>query len=314
MAAHHYYANLLSELDEASSTRGKIEHVHTCRKADFPCAVGDAKGILMKLETVFVEKPWGRTDLPSHFPTGGRKIGEVWFPPPPAGDDLLVKHIFTSEKLSVQVHPNDQQASQRGLLRGKEECWYVTAAEPDACLGIGLKQALSPDEVREAASSGEIERLMDWKPVKAGDFFYIPAGTIHAIGAGITLVEVQQNSDVTYRLYDYGRPRELHLDDAVAVAQASPYPLALHRYISGKRTEQLVDGPYFRLAYCHEEVCSIDGFGPTFLIPVNGTLHFEGTVTAPGECVATDDPLCWQAEPDASLLVARSAQPIGKPH
>ncbi len=268
----------------------------------------------MKLETVFVEKPWGRTDLPGHFSTGGRKIGEVWFPPPPDGEDLLVKHIFTSEKLSVQVHPNDAQASERGLPRGKEECWFVTGAEPGACLGIGLKQSLPPEEVREAASSGEIEALMDWKPVQAGDFFYIPAGTIHAIGAGITLVEVQQNSDVTYRLYDYGRPRELHLDDAVAVARATPYPPSLHQHVTGTHSQQLVEGPYFRLAFCHGEIRVPEGFGPTFLIPIGGALHLGDLAAAPGECVATDNPLCWRAEPGASLLVARSARPIGMPH
>jgi mannose-6-phosphate isomerase len=265
----------------------------------------------MKLDTVFVEKPWGRTDLPAHFATEGRKIGEVWFPPPPDGEDLLVKHIFTSEKLSVQVHPNDDQARARGLPRGKEECWYVTGAEPGGCLGIGLRESLSPEEVREAAASGAIEALMDWKPVAAGDFFYIPAGTVHAIGAGITLVEVQQNSDVTYRLYDYGRPRELHLDDAVTVAQAAPYPDTLYRHVTGTQTELLVEGPYFHLAFCKGEIPALAGFGPTFLIPISGLLRHGEMVAESGECVAADNPLFWQADPDASLLVARSAQDIG---
>ena len=176
---------------------------------------------MVKLQSHVVEKPWGRTDLPPTFEnTSTEPVGEVWFDAP-AGQDLplLVKYIFTSEKLSVQVHPNDEQAHARGLARGKNECWYILDAQEGSSLGLGLHSAVSADELRNAAVDGSIEHLMDWKPVAAGDFFYVPAGTIHAIGAGITLLEVQQNSDVTYRLYDYGRPRELHLDDGIAVAK-----------------------------------------------------------------------------------------------
>jgi mannose-6-phosphate isomerase len=179
----------------------------------------------MLLERHFVEKPWGRDDVPTPFGApADQRIGEVWYE---AADGsplpLLVKWLFTSEKLSIQVHPSDDQARARGLPSGKEECWYIVSAEPGAVLGMGTKQPLTSDELRAASLSGEIEALMDWKPVKAGDYFYIPAGTVHAIGAGITLVEVQQYADITYRLYDYGRPRELHLDDGVAVSKAAPY-------------------------------------------------------------------------------------------
>jgi mannose-6-phosphate isomerase len=178
----------------------------------------------VKLAKHMVEKPWGRNDIPAAFGAPvGKRIGEIWYDI--AGDPLpiLVKWLFTSEKLSVQVHPSDEQARQRDLPSGKEECWYIIDAVPGAVLGIGTKRKLSSDELRDASMSGEIEQLMDWKPVKAGDYFYIPAGTVHAIGAGITLVEVQQNADVTYRLYDYGRPRELHLADGIAVSRPAPY-------------------------------------------------------------------------------------------
>lgn len=172
-----------------------------------------------------VEKPWGRTDIPSHVAANdGSRIGEVWFSPEQGIDlPLLVKYIFTSEKLSVQAHPNDEQARQYGLAGGKSECWYVLDAAPDARLGIGLCQDLTAEELRAAALDGSIESLMEWKPVQPGSFYLIPAGTVHAIGGGVALVEIQQNNDVTYRLYDYGRPRELHLDQGVAVSVAEPY-------------------------------------------------------------------------------------------
>lgn len=201
----------------------------------------------MEMYRQFVEKPWGRIDLPIAFaaPVGVR-IGEVWYEAPNAAPlPLLVKWLFTSEKLSIQVHPSDFDAQARGLSSGKEECWYIVDAEPGAVLGIGTTRPLSEEALRAASLSGEIEHLLDWKPVQPGDYYYIPAGTVHAIGAGITLVEVQQYADITYRLFDYGRPRELHLDDGIAVASAAPY----HDSRSGNATGnmQLVNGPYFRL-------------------------------------------------------------------
>ena len=176
----------------------------------------------------------------------GQRIGEVWFT---NGADLplLVKYIFTSERLSIQVHPNDEQARARGLDQGKTECWYILDAEPKATLGLGLKREVSADELRRSALDGSIEELMDWRPVRPGDFFFVPAGTVHAIGAGISLLEFQQNADVTYRLYDYGRPRELHLDDGMAVSRARPYPEELAQHLSADEERTLVDGPQFTL-------------------------------------------------------------------
>lgn len=179
------------------------------------------------LTTKRVEKPWGRRDLAPYFedvPAASEKIGEIWFElRGPANPELMVKYLFTSERLSVQVHPDDASARARGHTRGKDEAWLVLAAEPGGTVGLGTVRPLDAEELRAAALDGSIEALLDWKPVKAGDFFYSPAGTVHAIGAGVTIIEVQQNVDLTYRLYDYGRPRELHLDDAVAVSEARPF-------------------------------------------------------------------------------------------
>jgi mannose-6-phosphate isomerase len=158
---------------------------------------------------------WGTTDLLPWFPVPDKKIGEVWFD---ADLPLLVKFVFTSDRLSVQVHPNDDFASAHEDSRGKTEMWYVMRADPGARIAIGFRESLSRDRLRESALSGEVEGLLNWLEVQAGDAFLIPAGTVHAIGGGIALCEIQQHSDITYRLYDYGRPRELHLEKAIQVA------------------------------------------------------------------------------------------------
>ncbi|RYY22799.1 MAG: phosphoheptose isomerase, partial [Sphingomonadales bacterium] len=170
--------------------------------------------MLTRLETIVVEKPWGRTDIPDAFGDfGGRRIGEIWFSHP-AGEaaPIMVKFLFTSERLSIQVHPDDEAARAAGFPRGKEECWLILDAEPGAELGVGLNTETTREALRNAALDGTIVDMIDWRPSKANDFVYNRAGTIHAIGGGLTVVEVQQNVDCTYRLYDYGRPRELHLD------------------------------------------------------------------------------------------------------
>ncbi len=169
----------------------------------------------VRLPTRFLEKVWGTSDLLPWFPVAGKKIGEVWFE---ADLPLLVKFVFTSERLSVQVHPNDDFAAAQEHSRGKTEMWYVMRADPGARIAIGFRESISRERLRESAISGEIERLLNWFEVQAGDAFLLPAGTVHAIGGGLALCEVQQHSDITYRLYDYGRPRELHLDKAVQVA------------------------------------------------------------------------------------------------
>lgn len=168
-----------------------------------------------RLPTRFLEKVWGTTDLLPWYPVAGQKIGEIWFE---ADLPLLVKFVFTSDRLSVQVHPDDEYARAHENSRGKTEMWYVMRADPGARLAIGFRETVTRERLREAALSGGIEDLLNWIDVQAGDAFFIPAGTVHAIGGGLALCEVQQHSDVTYRLYDYGRPRELHLDKAVDVS------------------------------------------------------------------------------------------------
>lgn len=168
-----------------------------------------------RLPTRFLEKVWGTPDLLPWFPVSDKKIGEVWFE---ADLPLLVKFVFTSDRLSVQVHPNDGFARSHEDSLGKTEMWYVMRADPGARIAIGFRESIGKERLREAAISGEIEQLLNWLDVQAGDAFLIPAGTVHAIGGGIALCEIQQLSDVTYRLYDYGRPRELHLDKAIQVA------------------------------------------------------------------------------------------------
>lgn len=174
-----------------------------------------------------VQRVWGRLDLPGWAQgpfSAGNPIGEIWFEDGTACDaELLVKYLFTSDRLSIQVHPADETAQALGYPRGKDEAWFVLEAKPGAVIGLGLREPVSRDTLRGAALDGSIEALIDWRPVHAGDFFYSPAGTVHAIGAGLSIVEIQQNLDLTYRLYDYGRPRELHLDAGVAVADPGPW-------------------------------------------------------------------------------------------
>jgi mannose-6-phosphate isomerase len=175
-----------------------------------------------RLGTSAREKVWGSTRLSPWFPDSQAKIGEVWFentPPLP----ILVKLIFTEEALSVQVHPGDDYAREHHQSAGKTEMWHILRADPGARIAIGLREPLTKERLREVSLSGEIEHLLNWVAVRPGDTFHIPAGTIHAIGGGLALCEIQQNSDVTYRLYDYGRPRELHLDAGLQVSRREPW-------------------------------------------------------------------------------------------
>lgn len=236
----------------------------------------------MKLHRRYIEKPWGRTRLPPIFDAPKHeRIGEVTFT---NGADLplLVKYIFTSERLSIQVHPDDDQARTRGFPHGKSECWYILEAEAGSLLGIGLKREISADELKRAALDGSIEELLDWRPVRAGDFFFVPAGTIHAIGGNLSLLEFQQNSDVTYRLYDYGRPRELHVDDAVAVARRAPYPATLAQHLSPDEERTLVEGPQFKLVHSRKDAL----LGRRrWVIPLEGEVRSGSDVAAPGDCL-----------------------------
>jgi mannose-6-phosphate isomerase len=260
----------------------------------------------MKVTKHLVDKPWGRTDIPAEFgPTSGRRVGEIWYSAEAEAPlPILVKWLFTSEKLSIQVHPDDTQARARGMPSGKEECWYIVDAEPGAVIGIGTKHPLSGEALHAASLSGEIERLMDWKPVKAGDYFYIPAGTVHAIGAGVSLIEVQQYADITYRLYDYGRDRALHLDDGVSVSLAKPYTDA--RSGRADLPSQLVQGPHFQLWFVSDinEVQALPPSGNIWVIPVSGFVQADGEIAGKGDCIITADRAKIAFSSDAAALVA----------
>ena len=264
----------------------------------------------MLLETKTAEKPWGRDHLPAPFTSPeGKRIGEIWFVPPPELPGLLVKYLFTSDKLSVQCHPSDAQTEAMGLGRqGKEECWLVIDAEPGATLGIGFNREVSADEMRAAALDGSIERLLTWHEVRAGDFFYIPANTVHAIGAGCAIIEIQQNSDITYRLYDYGRPRELHVDEGVAVAMGEPYPMSLTSYAGHGSDVGLVDGPYFRLdqlAGGPDPAISARYRGPLLVIPREGEVTVEGETVAPGQCALAREIDAVEFAEDGTCLISQ---------
>jgi len=189
-----------------------------------------------------VRKPWGRTDLRpwSGIEAFHDAVGELWFQrvdknaPDPA---LLLKLLFTNEPLSIQVHPDDALARSTGLSNGKTEAWYILSAAPDAQVAVGLKRRVTPQELHASIRDGSIADLVQWRPGPKGDTISVPAGTIHAIGAGIVLAEIQQHSDATFRMFDYGRQRELNEDNAVAVSGVGPAQTqSSPRCLTGART------------------------------------------------------------------------------
>jgi mannose-6-phosphate isomerase len=201
-----------------------------------------------RLAVRFVERVWGSLDLsPWYSHSSAKPVGEAWltgetcivetgphagkllaqmeeeFHAPLLGDlhdrfPLLLKFLFPQDKLSVQVHPDDELAAELGDgARAKTECWYILAAEPGTTVSLGLTPGTTDEMVREALGNKALEELLHNEPVEAGDMVYVEAGTVHAIGAGVVILEVQQPSDTTFRLYDYGRDRELHLEDGMRV-------------------------------------------------------------------------------------------------
>jgi mannose-6-phosphate isomerase len=233
----------------------------------------------------FDPRPWGTHDLSPIYPNHkfDEKIGEAWL----SGDDckvangpligktlsqlseqyqrelvgdaardpkrfpLLLKFLFPHEKLSVQVHPDDEQALRVGQPWGKTECWYVAHAKPGAQIGLGLKPGATVRQFEESIQQNRAEEFLNWVNVYAGDMIYVAGGTVHTLGPGSVIVETQQQSDTTYRLYDYGRPRELHLKDGMAAVKENvssgkvvrAAPTQIH---GGKsRHAPLVAAPYF---------------------------------------------------------------------
>jgi len=264
----------------------------------------------MLLSTKTVEKPWGKDELPAPFAAQeGKRIGEIWFEPPAELPQLLVKYIFAGEALSVQVHPSNTQTEAKGLGRqGKEECWVVIDADEGATLGIGFDHQLSAEELRAASLDGSVEKKLVWHKVTPGDFFYIPANTVHAIGGGVSIIEIQQNSDITYRLYDYGRPRELHLDDGVAVAQAGVHDPACRTHLPDVGDVSLVKGPYFRLDRVTgkpDAATAARYVGPLLVIPREGEAQVAGDTVSPGECALAPSIAAVSFAADGSCLITQ---------
>lgn len=248
-------------------------------------------------------------DGPSYVASGefeGKSLSEVLKQHPaylgkhPGTDGelpILIKFIDAKKDLSVQVHPNDEYAGKNeNGQRGKTEMWYVLDAGRDAKIVYGFAHSVSKEVIRNAVENGTIGKYLQKIPVKKDDLFFIEAGTVHAIGAGALIAEIQENSNLTYRLYDYdradrdGKKRELHVEKALAVADlnrisAPSQPLRVLKYRQGMASELLCRCQYF-------EVCRIlvnterrqavyfraDEMSFRVLLCVNGcgTLHFEG--------------------------------------
>jgi mannose-6-phosphate isomerase len=237
------------------------------------------------MSPIFDPRPWGTQDLSPIYPNYRpmEKIGESWL----TGDHckvangplqgkslaqlsaeygrklvgdaardatrfpLLLKFLFPHEKLSVQVHPDDDAARQMGEPHGKTECWYVVHAKPGAQIALGLKSGISKAQFEEAIRKKEAEELLNWVDVFPGEMIYVAGGTVHTLGPGAIIVETQQQSDTTYRLYDYGRPRELHLREGLSVLKEQVRsgkvvrPAARAMDGTKNRCSPLVASPYF---------------------------------------------------------------------
>jgi len=259
----------------------------------------------------FVERPWGARDLAPVYPEHRceKPVGEVWL----TGDEnrvangplagrtlgelcreygralvgesareterfpLLIKFLFPREKLSVQVHPDDEAARRVGQACGKTECWYVLAAEPGAQVALGLKPGVTREQLARAIQEVRAEELLNWVDIYAGEMIYVDAGTVHTIGPGSILVETQQNSDTTYRLYDYGRPREIHVEQGLAAAK--------ERTKAGKVVRDgvaLVASPCFVVEkFALSETCCFEaGHSPQIFVALQGSGAVDGGSSA----------------------------------
>ena len=231
------------------------------------------------IEPTISLRPWGFCDLRPWYDrvAEGEPIGEMWLTGDdcliatgphkgrklaaffaeaheallgdgaPTGDSpLLIKTIFAREKLSVQVHPDDKMAQKYGDPRGKTECWYVLAAEPGAEVALGVKPGTTLEQIEEEIHAGTLEASLNAVPVAAGDMIFVDAGTIHAIWPGSILLETQQNSDITYRMFDYRRGRELHIEKSLEATKLSTRAGKIAPRKLADRTV-LIDVEYFRV-------------------------------------------------------------------
>jgi mannose-6-phosphate isomerase len=237
------------------------------------------------MSPAFDPRPWGTLDLSAIYPNAkfNERIGEAWLTgdncvvtngplakkslatlsrefgsefvgtaaPDPKRFPLLLKFLFPEEKLSVQVHPDDATAQLFGEPWGKTECWYVAHAKPGSQIALGLKPGVTAAEFEQSIRENRAEELLNWINVYPGEMIYVAGGTVHTLGPGAVIVETQQQSDTTYRLYDYGRPRPLHLERGIASVKERnasgkairPAPVSIH---GGKsRRSSMIAAPYF---------------------------------------------------------------------
>lgn len=206
--------------------------------------------VIERARTRALPKPWGVKDLRPWYSACGNSnpIGEIWYD---RSDDtatdpsLLLKLLFTSQPLSIQVHPDDGFAERAGLAKGKTEAWYVLSTAPEAKIALGLSRRLTQQQLHAAIDDGSICDLVVWRVVSVDDFIFVPAGTIYAIGAGLVIAELQQRTDKTFRLFDYGRKRPLHIEEAVAAADtgSARFQVRPKQFTAERRL--LVSSPHF---------------------------------------------------------------------
>jgi mannose-6-phosphate isomerase len=235
-------------------------------------------------------KPWGVVDPRpwSNADQDGSTIGEVWYERSDSmavTSSLLLKLLFTNQPLSIQVHPDDAYAQSIGLPNGKTEAWYVLSAAPDAKVALGLKRRLTPQQLRQAVDDGSICDLVVWQAVCAGDTVFVAAGTIHAIGAGLVIAEIQQRSDTTFRLFDHGRGRGLDVENAIAVSDAGP---AGFRVMPSQRTGArtlLTSNAHFtfeKIDLAPNTAWHLEARRETWLLVVGGSARVDAFDLTPG--------------------------------
>jgi mannose-6-phosphate isomerase len=241
-------------------------------------------------------KPWGSHDLRpwSSLDPGAEAVGEIWFEravTDTSDPALLLKLLFANETLSIQVHPDDAFARSIGLMHGKTEAWYILSATPDAKVAIGLNRRPTTQQLRSSIEDGSIADMVCWRHVRPGDIVFVPAGMIHAIGPGLVIAEIQQRSDATFRLFDFGRQRELHPESAAAVAHAWPASAQIaSKQLTDART-LLVACPHFvleRVDLVPDSSWQINVTTESWLLVLNGHARVGPINLAMGEAAFLD--------------------------
>ena len=238
-------------------------------------------------------KPWGVADLRPFSNAGlkGETVGEIWFErtdPAAPNPSLLLKLLFTRQPLSIQVHPDDAYAHSIGLANGKTEAWHILRADPGAKVALGLRECLTPKQLRLAIIDGSITNLVDWREVSSGDTIFVPAGTIHAIGAGLVIAEVQQRSDATFRMFDFGRGRDLQINEAIAVADAG---IADHVNVSTRLSDTrtlLSSNSHFtfeKISLAPNSAWCMKVEQETWMLVVKGSAHVDAFDIATGDAI-----------------------------